>query len=165
MTPPGCCVRETVDRTAWHYVRGHFKQRVEHCRTVQCNQCLARTTAEGSPRPFPRAACTTELVVHVGYSKYGLFLPIERQLGEFRRLGLPVSQATFVDSSAVRNHRACGCGPVVHADVVGCADLRVSAHQKAQGSAHEKGSMLTADRRPDAKDESTVFGLREVVRA
>jgi transposase len=90
-------VVETVEHKQWDYVRGHFRQRVVRCRTVRCNHCLVRTTAQPPPPPFPRASCTSSLLAHVGYQKFGVYLPLERQLGELRLRGLPIPQATLVD--------------------------------------------------------------------
>jgi hypothetical protein len=51
-------VVETVEHKQWDYVCGHFRQRVHRCRTVRCNRCLGRTTAQPPAPPFPRASCT-----------------------------------------------------------------------------------------------------------
>lgn len=90
-------VVETVEHKQWDYVRGHFRQRVHRCRTVRCNRCLGRTTAQPPAPPFPRASCTAALLAHVLYLKFGLYLPLERQLGELRLRGVPVPQSTLVD--------------------------------------------------------------------
>lgn len=37
------------------------------------------------------------MLAQVTYGKYGMFLPLERQLGEMKRRGVTVSQATLVD--------------------------------------------------------------------
>jgi transposase len=90
-------VIDTVEHKQWDYVRGHFRQRVHRCRTVRCNHCLVRTTAQPPPPPFPRASCTSALLAYVLYLKFGLYLPLERQLGELRLRQVPVPQPTLVD--------------------------------------------------------------------
>ena len=90
-------VVDIVEHQQWDYVRGHFRQRVHRCRTVRCNHCLVRTTAQPPPPPFPRASCTSPLLAYVLYLKFGLYLPLERQLGELRLRHVPVSQSTLVD--------------------------------------------------------------------
>ena len=90
-------VVDTVEHRQWDYVHGHFRQRVHRCRTVRCNHCLVRTTAQPPPPPFPRASCTSALLAYVLYLKFGLYLPLERQLGQLRLRHVPVSQPTLVD--------------------------------------------------------------------
>jgi transposase len=90
-------VVETVEHKQWDYVHGHFRQRVHRCRTVKCNRCMERTTAQPPAPPFPRASCTSPLLAYVGYAKFGLYLPLERLLGELRLRQVPVPQPTLVD--------------------------------------------------------------------
>jgi transposase len=145
-------VRETLERRAWHYIRGHLRQRVERCRTVSCNRCLKRTTAQGTPRPFPHASCTTEMLVHVGYGKCGLFLPLERQLGELRRQGLPVSQSTLVDWHAALGAIAapvvaCLWQDLVDGDVLTFDGTGLKVQRKGGGKTHHGHIYVFA--RPD----------------
>ena len=90
-------VVETIEHKQWDYVRGHFRQRVHRCRTIRCNRCGVRTTAQPPAPPFPRASCTSVLLAYVGYAKFGLYLPLERLLGELRLRHMPIPQPTLVD--------------------------------------------------------------------
>lgn len=52
-------------------------------------------TAPAAPQIIPDGLPTTELLIHVGYSKYGLHLPLTRQAKEYARMGVDIAKSTM----------------------------------------------------------------------
>jgi len=63
--------------------------------TCACRACGQMTTATAPPSAIDKGACTAPFLAWLGYSKYGLHLPLERLRGELRRQGVDASMSTM----------------------------------------------------------------------
>jgi transposase len=66
-------------------------------KTCACRGCNTLTTAATPSVPVERGRFTERFLAWLAWSKYGLHLPLERLLGELRRMGVELQVSTLCD--------------------------------------------------------------------